>query len=176
MIWSNIPQKFSVILWMHWGPLSSHYFLCQAQGTHQWCQTKLVKLCPCYHFNFPAFSCNNEFWFDSVYTFGLVQFCTLMLIVHWGVHWGEKLAWGKTSVFRSGTTGDFIYLCCGEDVVHSQQSSAAAFVSASTATKLLGSLLFWGKFWGNYFQFLTITNLISVSLCGDVICGSMQVK
>lgn len=78
MIWSNIPLKFSEILWMHWGPSSSHYFLYQAQGTHQQHRTKLVKPCPYYNFNFPAFSCNNKFWFDSVYTFGLIQFCFSM--------------------------------------------------------------------------------------------------
>lgn len=79
-IWSNIPLKFFGILWMHWGPSSSHYFLYQVQGIHQWHQTKLVRLCPYYNSNFPVFfSCNSKLWFDAVYTFGLkspVLYCS----------------------------------------------------------------------------------------------------
>lgn len=88
-IWSNIPLKFFGILWMHWGPSSSHYFLYQVQGIHQWHQTKLVRLCPYYNSNFPVFfSCNSKLWFDAVYTFGL-KFLFFI------VHLAGKLAWNK---------------------------------------------------------------------------------
>lgn len=128
MIWSNIPLKFSVILWMHWGPSSSHYFLYQAQGIHWQHQTKLVKPCPYYNLNFTALSNKNS---DLIQYMCLAWYSSVLLC---SLRWKNSLK--QTSVFRSGTTGDFICLSGGQDVAPSQQSKAF------TATKLLGSQLF----------------------------------
>lgn len=145
MIWSNIPLKFSVILWMHWGPSSSHYFLYQAQGTHQRHQTKLVKPCPYYHFNFLPFPCDDKFCFDSVSASGSVMFWTSMSakvksyleanshFLIWCNRWLYlPVLWGRRRP-QSPEQCSCIYIC-----FYSNQ--------APWLTALLRKRFFWGKY------------------------------
>lgn len=112
MIWSNIPRKFSVILWMLWGPSSSHYFLYQAQGIHQWHQTKLVKLCP-YSFFFFFVMITLEFiWFDT--------------ILYFSIHLGDSSRQASFQVCY--TKWFYICICIMERTAHSQQSSSPTYL------------------------------------------------